>query len=149
MSTTVQSVMTAIETQAATTFGSGWSKLRNVYDLSNLDGRAGNNSYGARPLAAADSPTHAPFKTYALNHRFEVILTDRVPERSDDDSISSKIQGLYDKADELYKDMVNTRIGIAAVCLVNNISIEEPELLEGQQLVALRMQFDVIYRQSL
>lgn len=106
-----------------------------------------SKGYGFRPLEA--DAGEGVMKAYTLDHRFELVLAKRLA-KGDDDEVETDLGTLYDKADEIFKDIVYDKIGLPA--LVINIfapSIGQPEVFAKQKLVAIRMQFTIKYRSNL
>jgi hypothetical protein len=101
-----------------------------------------------RPLDA--SPTQGVNRTYNMDHRFELILGDTIARAENDSQHLTSLQTMYDAADEIFKDLVQTKIGLPTLVLnVFDPSLSEPELLDENKIVILRMQLTVKYRSSL
>lgn len=148
MSTIVQDILTQTKALAATTFGATYQELRYVYDVAKNDIRSGRLAYGVRPLSAATSA--GVTRVYTMDHVFELVMTDTAARTDSDENAEDALNVMYSKADDLFKAMVNTKISLASTVLnVFNPSISEPEFIDDQKLIVLRMQFTVMYRSAL
>ncbi len=148
MATTVGSIITQIKAIAVAQLGVDWKENPNAYDLTQSDSRRGPKTYGVRPLAASNTSTVT--NAYALNHSFELVLVDRVARKNDASQADTVIADLYDKQDEIFKDMVRAKLNLSpTVMLVSEPQLSEPEFINGQEFVALRQQFNVRYRQTI
>jgi len=105
-------------------------------------------AYGVRPLDAANAATLT--RSYTLDHGFEVILTDTFARGDSDKQREDSLKVMYDKADEIFKNLVNHKINLASVVLdIQDPSLSEPEFLDDSKFVILRMQYVVKYRSNL
>jgi len=148
MATIVQNIITEAESLAATTLGGTYQRLEFIYDVGKNNVRNAALAYGVRPLAAI--PAETINKVYTLDHDFELVLTDTIARAVSDDERRTALNTMYDKADEIFKAMVNTKINLAStVLLVSSPSLSEPEFLDDHKFVILRMQFTVKYRSAL
>lgn len=148
MATTVSDIITQVKSIAAAELGATYQELRYVYDVSGNDIRAGKLAYGVRPLEA--ETVAGVTREYTLNHRFELILTDTIARANSDEDAQAALGTMYNKADEIFRDMVKSKINLASVVLgVFEPSMSEPEFFNEQKLVVLRMQFTVRYRAAL
>jgi hypothetical protein len=148
MATIVQNILNNVKSTAATVLGATYKELRYVYAIEKNDLRSSEKAYSCRPLSA--SPAESIVRHYTLDHQFELVLTDTVG-RSDDDSQRFDIlHTMYDKADEIFKELVNTKLSLSSTVLnVASPSMSEPEFINDNKLVILRMQFTVKYRSEL
>lgn len=145
MANIVQNIMTNIEASAVTILGASYQKLLFTSDVSKNDSRHIALAYGVRPLSAASSISIT--RAYTLDHTFELILTDLVARYISDAEKAIIINIMYDKCDQLFVSMVNSKLSLpASVLSVSSPSISEPEFLEDQKFVVFRMQFVVKYR---
>lgn len=148
MATIVQDIVTNVNSIAATVLGASYHQLRFIFSVEKNDIRAGEKAYGCRPLAAI--PAESVTRHYTLDHDFELILTDTIGRSDDDTQRSDALNTMYDKADEIFKELVNTKVGLPlVVLLLTSPSLAEPEILNDQKLVVLRMNFTVRYRSAL
>lgn len=146
MATTVNAIVVAAKSVAAAVL-TDWVELRHVFDVAKNDFRNTRYAYGVRPLEADNAATVTG--AYMLDHRFELILTQTVARTDDDSQIFTVLSDLYDKADQVYRQFENTKIGLGStIALVTSPSLSEPEILTGTTVV-LRMQFLVKYRHSI
>jgi hypothetical protein len=148
MAATVTSILTEVKAIASAYLGDTWHELPNVTALTSNDLRRGSKAYGVRPLAASNAPTVT--NTYALNHGFELVLMDKNPRRDNESQAMAVAGSLYDKHDEIFKLIARSKVNLGGtVILVSEPSISEPEYVNGREFVALRMQFNVRYRQTI
>lgn len=148
MAATVASIITQAKAIAAAKLGAGWQELPRVLDLDGLDARRGAKGYGVRPLSASNTPTVT--NAYALDHGFQLILTDTNPRKDDDSQALTVIGVLFDQMDEIYKEFVRAKMNLGGtVLLVGEPSLSEPEFISGKEIVALRQNFNVKYRQTI
>lgn len=148
MSNYVQQIITNVKSEAATTLGSSYQELQFVYDVEKNNYRGAYLGYGVRPLEAntADGVVGA----YTLDHGFELILTSNVARTDSDAEREDVLEVLYNKADEIFKALVNSKLGLASFVLnVFDPSISEPEFYDDSKFVVLRMQFIIKYRSNL
>lgn len=148
MATTVTSIMAQAKVIAAASLGATWKEMPSVFNLESNDLRRGAKSYGVKPGAAASAATVT--NSYALDHVFELILMDKNPRKDSEAQALAVIDDLYDKQDTIYKAMVRAKLNLGGtVLLVSNPSLSEPEFINSRELIALRQQFTVKYRQAI
>ena len=148
MATLVPQILEQSRSIAATELGATYQRLAFIYDLSKLDIRRGRLAYGIRPLSAV--PSSGIVRAFTLDHEFELILTDTIARGLDDSQRETAIDVMYDKADELMKLMINTKINLSNFVIhVFQPSISEPEFFDDNKVVALRTQYIVKYRSLL
>lgn len=145
----VSDVRAAILAQMATTLGADYQKLPYVLDLERNDVRRARLGYGCRALSS--SPSEAQLnRSFTLDQGFEMILANTFAADVNDDQKQSAMDAMFDKADDIMKAIVNSKLGLAPTVLFVGVpSYGEPELLRGAKLVSLRVQFIVKYRTQL
>lgn len=149
MSAIVTSILTNVLSTISSTLGGSYQELRHIYDVTKNDIRTAKLGYGVRPLSASNSEPGI-LRVYTVDHGFEVILTDTITRGASDTERTTAIGTMYDKADEIFKALVNSKAGSASyVLVVNNPSMSEPEFLEENQIVVLRMQLNIRYRSAI
>lgn len=146
MSTIVADIQEAILAQCATTLGATWQLLPKVYEPNQANARAINKAYGVLPRSASNAP--GVIRTYNLDHRFEVLLVDRVEGRDNDSGIQTKVNGLFEKGHEIYTALALTRVGLTNVLLIDQLDFSDPEILDNGGAL-LRLSFNVKYRQPI
>lgn len=147
MAVIVSDIITGIRSVASTALGAGWQVLRNWYEVEKNDVRSAAQAYNARPLGAI--PVDGVMKYYTVDQTFELILTDVIARGHGDSERETALLVLYNKADEIFKDLHNTKVnGTSGVLLVSQPSLAEPEFLDEKKIIVLRMQFVVKYRGS-
>jgi hypothetical protein len=148
MAAIVQNITTSGKDLIATLLGSTYKELRFVFAVEKNDIRSAEKAYGFRPLEASTAETTV--KTYTLDHRFEVVLTDTIGRSDDDVQRTDAINQMYNNSDEIFKEFINTKLGLPLTVLnISEQSISEPEFVLDNKLVILRMQMTVKYRSSL
>lgn len=147
MAAIVSDIVTGVRSVASTALGAGWQVLRNWYEVDKNDIRSAALAYNVRPLGAI--PVDGVMKYYTVDQTFELILTDVVARGHGDSERETALLVLYNKADEIFKDLHNTKVnGTSGVLLVSQPSLAEPEFLDEKKIIVLRMQFVVKYRGS-
>jgi hypothetical protein len=132
----------------AAELGSDYQELQYIYDIEKNTVRGARLAYGVRPLAAdtAESVT----RVYTLDQAFEIILTDTFARGDNDSQRETALNIMYDKSDEIFKELVNHKINLANFVLnIFNASLLEPEFLDDNKFIILRMQYLVKYRSAL
>lgn len=148
MSAHVTSIMSALASLAGTTLGGSYKTLAHVYNVEMNNVREGYQAYGWRPLDALPSETVT--RTYALDHRFELILCNTIARGATDAELTTSLCTMYDKTDELFKAMIHTKLSLPLLVLdIRTPSLSAPEIYERKNLVVLRMQVSIKYRSAL
>lgn len=149
MSTTVVSITDQVNAICADTLGGNWHQLPHAYSLELNDLRMATKGYGVVSLAASSTTTLTNY--YTLDHTFELILTDCTARTRDESDAAEVIGLLYDKQDEVLKQMILTKLNLAGtVLLVNPSGMSEPDFIgSDRRVIALRQQFIVKYRQAI
>lgn len=148
MANIVEQIITGVKAVAVAQLGSTYREIPFVYEVEKNNVRTAHLGYGLRPLAA--DFTTSVNRSYALDHRFELILTNSVARTDSNAQHLTALNTMYDQADEIFKDLVQTKVGLPTLVLnVFDPSLSEPELLDENKIVILRMQFTVKYRSSL
>ena len=148
MAAIVQNIITQSKVLAAGILGASYKELRFVYNVDKNDIRSAEKAYGVRPLEA--SPVETVTRVYTVDQRFELILTDTIGRSDDDTQRTDAMNVMYDKVDEIFKSLVNTKINLSSTVLnIVGPSISEPEFVLDNKLVILRMQYTVKYRSAL
>jgi hypothetical protein len=149
MATKVASILTALKTQAGTTLGNTYQEIRFVHNVARNDGRTAKLGYGFIALGAEQNHQNNVFGAVTLDHSFQLILTDTLTRNSSNEEIEDKTDAMQNKADEFFRDIVNTQLGVAGVLNVDDKSISETEITDDNKLLVLRMTFIVMYRNNI
>ena len=145
MADIVKRIRDEAEDIAEATLGSGYQKLRHVFNVEKNDLRNTRLGFRVRPLGAIPATTVT--KTYTLDHDFELVLTDYAARTDNDLQRIESLDVMYDKADEIFKDYINSKINLAdIVLLVDSPTLLEPEFVNDNKVIVLRMQFTVKWR---
>lgn len=150
MSDHVSNIVTNTKELIATTLGATYQELAHVYEVTKNNIRNAKLAYGVRSLSA--DPVSTVTQTYTLDHLFEIILTDTAPRSGTSDAqLQASFMTMFNKADEIFKAMVNTKISLPlSVLNIFDPRILEPEIIDGEtKMAVLRMQVTVKYRSAL
>jgi len=148
MSAIVANIVTESKTLIATLLGAGYQELQYIYDVSKNNVRVAKLGYGVRPLGASSAETVN--RSYTMDQGFEFVLTDTIARGADDSGITTSIWTMLDKADEIFKALIQTKINLPLVVLnIFDPSLSEPEILDEKGFVVVRMQVLVKYRSAL
>lgn len=148
MSNYVEQILTETKSLIAGELGSDYQLLRFIYDVEKNGLRGAFKAYGVRPLFASTAETVT--RVYTLDHQFEVILTDTFARGDNDSQREAALNVMYDKSDEIFKELVNHKINLSNFVLnIFDPTISEPEFLDDNKFVVLRMQYFVKYRSAL
>lgn len=145
----VEQINDAITTEVSTTLGVNYAELNYLLDVEKNNFVSNAKKYGVRPLSA--STTEGVTRFYTLDHAFQVILThDYAPHPANDQDQRDKTFLLFDKLDDLMKNLFKNKAGIPNIILnIDSVSIAEPEYFDEQKVLVLRADFNVKYRQAL
>ena len=126
-----------------------YSALKYYYDISKNDFKGNTLRYGVIPKSA-DSEVGV-VRAVTITQEFQIILTDDYRNTpKNDQSLQSNIKALYDKMDDVLHSLYMTKLGVPSIVLLTTLNgIEEPEILEENKVVALRMNISVRYRRNL
>lgn len=146
MAAIVSDIISGSRTVIANALGAGWQTLRHWYTSPELnDIRSAKQAYNVRPLGAIS--VDGVNRYYTVDQTFEVILTDTMARIGSDTELETALLTLYNKADEIFKAMHNSKVnGTAGVLLVAEPSLSEPEFFNDNKLILLRLQYVVKYR---
>lgn len=148
MSNIVTQIHGAIETLVATQLGGTYEKMRKIYNPSENDMRNAKSSYAV--LHGAASNAEGVTRVYTLNHSFRVQVMTSFVDRLDNANIQTEINSLYDKIDAILVNMHLTKLGLPSiVLLVNEPSIDEPQVLFENTAVLISFGINVRYRNAI
>lgn len=150
MSAIVSSIITNAKSIISTACGAGYQELAHVYAPEKNNIRQAKLAYGIR-AGQVDSASSV-IKGYTVDQTFEILLTDALARNADGDSqLQSSIGTMYDKADEIFRSMVATKMNMSSyVLLVFNPTILEPQVVKGDTtFVLLTLQIRVKYRNDI
>jgi len=149
MANIVSQIVSAAKSQISTTLGATYSELDFEVDLDRNNFRTNDKRYGFLPREADTTETTIN-RFYTLDHRFEIILTQRADIRQDDSDLRTVREDLYDQMDEIFQVMHLQKLGLTnVIMLIDGPTVEEPEYLEDNRLVVLRGSVIIKYRQSI
>lgn len=153
MALTVQNIKTQAKTiivaQLTASLGSAPIRLKFIYEVEKNDARVLRNGYGIRALGAIPSAASIT-QAITLDQDFEVILTDTVPNSSNDDQREDVVDKLFSSGEDISAEFINTRINIPLTVLkVSQPTFQLPEFLDGKKALVFRMLVTVTYRIAL
>ena len=122
--------------------GAGWNRLQKVFNPELNNFRNIETAFGVRHGSA--SPDSDATKVFMMSQTFEILLADRAANRDNDMAIQERLNALYAKADDIFKEAVRTKLSLYFVTHVDGLSFEEPQLLENGA-VLLTASIDVKY----
>jgi len=125
----------------------GYSELPFVRDIEKNDSRRFDKGYGVVSLGATE--TEGVTRTIAMDQTYELVLTRTVNRTLDESQMEDTIDDLHDKAIEIFKTALQTKLGLPGVLNVFEPSISAPEFLDEINGVALRFELIVKYSETL
>jgi hypothetical protein len=143
----VADIRAAILAQMAITLGATYRVTPYVFEADRNDLRQGKLGYNCRALGA--SPSEGVNRYFTMDQGFELLFTDSFANDATDDDKQTSIDTMFNKADEVMKAMVNTKVGVGTVLFVSEPTYLDPEILLNAKLVALKVQFVVKYRTAM
>lgn len=145
----VEQINDAMTSRIATVLGVNYQELNYIINVSKNNFKSNAKRYGVRPLAATTASTIT--RVYTLDHEFEVVLShDYIPNPANDQDQRDKTFLLFDKMDEIFKDLFCSKAGLNNIILnIDEINMAEPEYSVAESVVILRSKLRVKYRQAL
>jgi hypothetical protein len=132
----VEQIRDALLLEVADELGAGWDALRFTLNPEQADFRNVKNSYGVRFGSA--EPASTVTRTYTLDHSFEILLTDRVIKRQNDDEVLEAEERLYDKMDDIFRRLYNRKLGLPSIVLnVFDARMDAPEVLDNNAVLLI------------
>lgn len=148
MANIVEQIIGESKTLIQSELGAGYQELQFIYNVEKNSLRGAKLAWGVRPLEA--SPAATVVRVYTLDHVFEIILTDTFARGDNDSQREEALNTMYNKADEIFKNLVNHKINLPSLVLnIEEPSLAEPEFLDDHKFVILRMQYVIKYRSNL
>lgn len=148
MSNIVEQIVDAFETEVASILGGTYKELRYKYDIEQNNFNTNDKRYGVRPLFG--ETVSGVLCHYTMDQEFEVTITRRFTNKYNDDSLQTAVLETADKFDDIFKSIKSSKLGIPSiVILVSGFTMDEPEIFDENNVVALRANFTVRYRQKL
>jgi len=148
MANTVEQILTQTKSIITNALGADYQELRYIYDIEKNNLREARLAYGVHPLDAASADTVTCY--YTLDHSFEIILTDTFARGDSDAQRETALNTMYNKADEIFKDMVSRKVNLPTLVLnVFEPGLGNPEFLDDNKFIVLRMGYSIKYRSRL
>lgn len=149
MANNVYQINQAIKAIMINQLGPDYHELTHAFQIERNNGREARLAYAVRPLNASENEDTNAYRNYTLDHDFELILTDTLTRESDSNEAMLVIETMFDHFDEMYRVMVNTKIGLQnLILIVRKCEITEPEFLSNGKIIVLRMKINIKYRVS-
>lgn len=144
----VEQIYDSIVTVTDAALGTGtYTRLRKVFQPEENDFRNVNQAFGVRHQSAFSAA--GVTRVYTMDHGFEVLLVKRASNRDSDLTVQETINELYDKADDVFRNIHLTKVGLPSIVLiVDTPQIGAPEILENG-CVLLTLGFNVKYRSAI
>jgi len=120
----------------------GWQRLKKVFDPEQNDFRNIEQAFGVRHGPAG--PDTDATKVFILSHTFDIILADRAANRDNDMAVQERLNALYSKADDIFKECVRSKLDLYFVTHVDGLQFQEPAVLENGAIL-LTISIDVRY----
>lgn len=139
----VSTILTSLESQVATTLGASWSELEYVYDLE--ANTQSNNDYRYGIGASSGSSVSGTNKAVTVDFGFFVVLTRCFVNRSSDEKQRTILSEIYDKFEDINKNVFQKKLSNANILLVSELSYDAPEIV-GDSTIAVRVNFTIKYR---
>lgn len=147
MANIVEQINDAIETRMAAVLSTGWTELKYKFSVNLNSFRDNAQRYGCIPqgMSAVEGVT----RSYTVDQTFQLILTTEYVNKQNDSALQTSTFLLYDKMDAILKDLYLTKITLGTSIILNTptFDIEAPEVLDEENVVALRLNLTVKYRQ--
>lgn len=144
----VEQIYDGIVTVTDAALGTGtYTRLRKVFSPEQNDFRSVNQAFGVRHQGASSAA--GVTRVYTMDHAFEVVLAKRASSRDSDLTIQETINELYDKADDVFRNIHLTKLALPSIVLiVDTPTIGAPEILDNE-CVLLTLGFNVKYRSAI
>lgn len=136
-----------MESETALTL-TDYLKLEYKYDIEQNTFKGNKKRYGVIPLSASVGIPIIGTLTY--DHSFELILTDDFVDKRNDNDKDRVIKELSDRIEDMTVKFHQSLLGLPdVVILVELLSIDEPEIIDDHNVIAMRASFLVKYRNFL
>lgn len=141
-------IVTGIETTLASVFTS-FTKANFGIDIQKNSWKHGKSVYSVVPQSSSQG--NSTTCAITMEQSFLVTIADQFKsERTDDSSKQSKIISLTDSAMDFFKALVKNKAFAPSVVLnIYDLEIQDPEFLEDENIVLIKMSFIVLNRTQL
>ena len=131
----------------AEVLGKKFQPLKYVYDIEKNSKRSKQKGFGVIPLGL--ETTEGMSRHYTVEQGFQLVVMDRYEDRNDESQKKAVILNLFSKAEELVDRILRGGIGVLEVIHVASFSIADPEVLEAEASVVLRLEIRVQWRKRI
>ena len=146
MSSNQTTILNAIETRVQAVLSADYNRLRYSYEVEKNDARTAEKAFGVG--AGSATTTEGTNRAITLDQEFFVIITDKFNTRNKDNSERDALKNVYDQLEVVYRDLFQSKIGIPnSVLVVNELSLDEPVKI-GDNVISVRMNFNVKHRKA-
>ena len=143
----VHRISSQVSALMAEVLGKEFRPLKYVYDIEKNSRRSKEKGYGVIPLGV--ETTEGMSGHYTVEQGFDLVIVDRYEERSDESRKTAVIFNLFSKAEELVDRIYRGGVGISEVINIASFSIADPELLESESAVVLRVEIRLQWRKRI
>lgn len=140
----------SVKTRMSNFLGSGYSELTNVTEIEKNAFKGANQRYGVLALEANEVAGVTCFLT--VDQQFELTLTNGYYSnvKASDEDKRTKTLELQDLMFDVYKDLKSNKAGRPDLVMhVLDLTIQDPEFLEENHVVAIKATLTIKYRSLL
>ena len=148
MSNLVEQITGGIEARLADVL-TGFEPLRYYYDLAKNDYKGNTDRYAVLPQSIESQS--GVIQSITIDQTFQITLTtDYRNDPKSDTDLQAKVKYLYDKMDNVLRDIVLTKLGVPSIILLVTLGgYDAPQVLEEQKVIALSMDIKIRHRRDL
>lgn len=139
---TVQQIYDKLSAITQSKMGVSAQRLAKVFEPEKNDLRNIELAWGVRHGPA--SPDTDAIKRFVLVQKFDIILSDSAANRNNDSDIQTRLNNLYSKADDIFKECIKLKLENYLVTQVNGLEFLEPQVLANGAIL-LTAGIDVHY----
>jgi hypothetical protein len=141
----INDIATALKTTTGTYLGSDYAELPFAYRIEN-NSKIVAKGYTVIPKEASEEVTTN--RAILVNQKFQIIINDCfLSSNASDSNKRAGIIALCDKLVGLYVEVAKNKGGLPGIIvIVSDMSIDDPEILEDNDFVCLRLNFSIKHR---
>ena len=143
----VQRISSQIVALMAEVLDKKFRPLKYVYEIEKNSKRSKEKGFGVIPLGV--ETTDGMSRHYTVEQGFELVIMDRYEDRNDESQKKAAVFNLFSKAEEIVDRIYQRGIGISEVIHVASFSIADPEVLEAEAAVVLRVEIRLQWRKRI
>jgi len=147
----ISTIVTGIETRVAAVLGSSYSEMAYIANPNDNSFRGSSNKYGVQAGDITQSEDKGVTRSFTVTQNFHIKLTTDYASSNTGDSVKLAAEvTLLEKHLEIYKDLVNTRCGASSTVIQTlDLSVDEPEYLDDNNVILTTGSVSVVYRKAL